>query len=140
MIKSKRHQFNKTVSFFDFYIPERNLSIVSVRGTDRFIDLIQDLDIWKEIGLLQILSVSKFFKLNIVGPFVSFWPEDLTARLVYIVSLLEELFIGNRAQLTFYYSVLEDYIVQHKNSRKIILTGHSLGGGIANIVFGFFEF
>jgi hypothetical protein len=58
---------------------------------------------------------------------------------VYIVSLLEELFIGNRAQLTFYYSVLEDYIIQHKNNRKIILTGHSLGGGIANIVFDLFE-
>eukprot|EP01080_Neovahlkampfia_damariscottae_P007553 gene7553-11876_t len=120
------HQTNQSVAFYDYYIPEKNLSIISVRGTHSLIDLIQDVDIWKEIGLLQILSV--------VGPFVSFWPEDLTARIVYLVSLLEELFIGNRSEMTFYYTVLDDYVRNNKHLRNIILTGHSLGGGIANIV------
>ena len=60
----------------------------------------------------------------LVGPFVSFWPEELTAGIVYLVSMMEEIFIGNRSELTFYYSVLEEYIKQHKPNRNIILTGH----------------
>jgi hypothetical protein len=37
-------RYNESVSFFDFYIPDKNLSIISVRGTYKFIDILQDLD------------------------------------------------------------------------------------------------
>lgn len=118
--------FNETVSFYDVYIPEKNLSIISVRGTHLLVDWIQDLDIWKEIGLLQLASL--------VGPFVSFWPEEFTSSLIYWISQLEELSLRNRRDIQFYYDILDNYVKKTLKSRKIILTGHSLGGGIANIV------
>lgn len=118
--------FNETVSFYDLYIPEKNLSIISVRGTHLLVDWIQDLDIWKEIGLLQVASL--------VGPFVSFWPEEFTSSLIYWVSALEELLVRNRKDIQFYYEILDRYVKKNLQTRKIILTGHSLGGGISNIV------
>lgn len=47
-------QENNTVYFFDLYIPNRNLSVIAVRGTDTLVDVIQDMDLWKEVGLLQL--------------------------------------------------------------------------------------
>lgn len=43
---------NTTVSFYDLYIPDRNLSIIGVRGTHLLVDWIQDIDIWKGISVV----------------------------------------------------------------------------------------
>jgi hypothetical protein len=121
------HNFNSTVSFYDFYVPEQNLSIIAVRGTHLFLDVIQDFDIWKEISLLQFASM--------LGPFLNFWPESMTSRIIQVVSFTEKsAVVDTSGQSRFYYQDLDEYVRKEQQKRKIILTGHSLGGGIANIV------
>eukprot|EP01080_Neovahlkampfia_damariscottae_P006116 gene6116-10123_t len=120
------HRYNETVSFYDFHIPEKNLSIIAVRGTHLFLDVIQDFDIWKEISLLQFASM--------LGPFLNFWPDSMTSRLIQVVSFAEQTAVVASSGSRFYYQDLDDYVRVEKTKRKIILTGHSLGGGIANIV------
>jgi len=120
------HRYNATVSFYDFYVPEQNLSIIAVRGTHLFLDVIQDFDIWKEISLLQFASM--------LGPFLNFWPESMTSRIIQAVSLTEQTAVVASSGSRFYYQDLDDYVRIQQKKRNIILTGHSLGGGIANIV------
>jgi hypothetical protein len=110
------------------YSPERNLSIITVRGTDTPQDMIQDLDIWKEAVLLQGASI--------IGPFVTFWPEQLTVGLIYWVSRLETMTMNANMeeQDRFYYTKLDDYVREVSQKRNVVLVGHSLGGGLCKIV------
>ncbi|KAL9646874.1 hypothetical protein ABK040_013734 [Willaertia magna] len=122
---------NTTIDFYDLYIPKKNLSIISVRGTTIPKDVVQDVDVWKEAGLLQIGSM--------IGPF-SFWPDTLLQDLVLYISKIEELaMVSNSTEESidksrYYYQRLDDYISTVKTQRNVILTGHSLGGGLAKIV------
>ncbi|EFC42758.1 predicted protein [Naegleria gruberi] len=122
---------NTTINFFDLYIPSKNLSIISVRGTIIPKDIVQDFDVWKEAGLLQIASV--------IGPF-AVWPKSLLTSLVWYISQIEKLTMVPRSNVTslddsrYYYQILDDYVAQSKLKRQVILTGHSLGGGLAKIV------
>lgn len=116
------YRYNLSSTFYDIHMPSKNLSVIGVRGTHLLVDIIQDFYIWKEIALLQLSSY--------VGPFVSYWPESMTSFLIWLVSLVEKTI----EEETAYYTPLEDYIHSIKSKRNIIITGHSLGGGIANIV------
>lgn len=116
------YTYNASSSFYDIHMPSKNLSVVGVRGTLLLVDFIQDFFIWKEIALLQF---SSFF-----GPFVAYWPESMTTLLIEIVSFVEKTIEDETA----YYTPLEEYIKSIKSKRNVIMTGHSLGGGIVNIV------
>ena len=121
---------NATIDFFDLYIPEKNLSIISVRGTTIPRDVVQDVDVWKEAGLLQLATI--------LGPF-AVWPRSLLVDLVYYVAQIEQLTMVQSSNTTidqsrYYYEVLEDYVIETKKQRNVILTGHSLGGGLSKIV------
>ncbi|KAL0479521.1 hypothetical protein AKO1_007778 [Acrasis kona] len=122
------YQYNSTVTFFDLYDAAKNLSIITVRGTDTPLDMIQDLDIWKETLLLQTASV--------VGPFVSFWPDQLTIGIIKWVSKLETMTMNAKVngEDRFYYTVLDDYVRNISQYRQVIMVGHSLGGGLCKIV------
>jgi hypothetical protein len=120
-------RYNETVYFYDLYIPNKNLSIIGVRGTTTPQDMIQDLDIWKEALLLQGISL--------VGPFVTFWPEELTVKIIYAIYKIELLSTNPSIQQErFYYQVLDEYVNDIKKQRNVVLVGHSLGGGLAKIV------
>jgi hypothetical protein len=90
-------KFNQSVTFFDYYIPEKNLSIISVRGTHVLIDILQDLDIWKEIALLQVASL--------FGPIVNFWPTPLTKSIVFYVSYFEQLLMTSRSRFFSFFII-----------------------------------
>jgi len=118
---------NNTVVFSDLYVPHKNLSIITVRGTESLIDVVQDFDLWKEVGLLQMASY--------IGPFLNVWPEELSSSIIYYVSALEKIAMdSDLEQQRYYYQVLDEYVRQAKQSRKVILVGHSMGGGIGKIV------
>nr|CAG4710136.1 unnamed protein product [Naegleria fowleri] len=126
-----RHRENETINFFDLYVPSKNLSIISVRGTTIPRDVVQDFDVWKEAGLLQIAAV--------VGPF-AVWPQPLLTNIVWYVSQMEKLTMVQQnpnstlEETRYYYQILDDYVADAKKDRNIILCGHSLGGGLAKIV------
>lgn len=134
------YQGNSTVVFSDLFIPSKNLSIVTVRGTESLFDVVQDFDMWKEVGLLQVASY--------LGPFINVWPDELTAYVLQII-VFEHITLNQRtpkrSNIIFYVSSLEKiamdedfqqqrYYYQNLNNyvgnitdRKVVLVGHSLG-------------
>lgn len=74
------------------------------------IDIIQDLDIWKEVALLQAASL--------LGPFVNIWPHRLIVEAVNFIYQIENLMVSGREEYTFYHSVLDDYVEKVAKERK----------------------
>lgn len=111
------------VGFVDMYSASRNLSVIGVRGTvpHRFLDIVQDLDLFSVPAALQLASA--FVPLTV-------WPQEALAELVHAGSILHGLFASEQRH---YYSAVERY-VRSITDRTVLLTGHSLGGVIAKIV------
>lgn len=103
-----------------------NGCIVSVRGTHNSQDYLEDAQIWMLVATLQLTSS--------IGPFASLWPEW---ALRYFVRGASRLSMPHSSSLTYYYP-LDTHIEKMKrdNCTFIVLTGHSLGGGLAKIVGG----
>ncbi|ELR22083.1 uncharacterized protein ACA1_158780 [Acanthamoeba castellanii str. Neff] len=120
-----RHFQQEPVHFFDFYSPSRNLSVVSVRGTASIVDGLEDLDLWSEALQLELVSM--------VFPFVFTWPDSSTAVLVQVMSYLERMFVPTDDDFSYFSSVLA-YVQLIKSQRKVMMTGHSLGGSVAQVV------
>lgn len=120
-----RHFQQEPVHFFDFYSPSRNLSVVSVRGTASIVDGLEDLDLWSEALQLELVSM--------VFPFVFTWPDSSTAVLVQVMSYLERMFVPTDDDFSYFSSVLA-YVRLIKSQRKVMMTGHSLGGSVAQVV------
>ncbi|KAJ4458910.1 putative Lipase; class 3 [Paratrimastix pyriformis] len=110
------------VCFYEVYSPEDNTSVVVVRGTQSAFDIVQDVDIWGEATI---------FELGAMGPVVSAWPPSMTSDLVHIVSAVNAYFSFPYA----YHRALQQYVEALSDRRaQVLLTGHSLGGGVASIV------
>jgi len=120
---SKREDISATsVAFYDLYSKSRNLSVISIRGTtSRFLDILQDVDLYADIGLFQVISTFM--------PVMNILPDTLIVDLVRIASI-PEFWTSNNHH--YYHPVLQ-YVSKIKN-RNVIIVGHSLGGAIAQIV------
>ena len=68
-----------SVKFFDFYSERKNLSVISIRGTQNMLDSIQDADLWMTISLFQIA--------DLIFPTVSVWPLWITYGVVQYTSV-----------------------------------------------------
>ncbi|KAI9221497.1 hypothetical protein BC828DRAFT_397412 [Blastocladiella britannica] len=99
-----------------------SFSIVAVRGTSDIEDILQDLYAWAAPAMLQLSSM--------FGTTVGLWPRELTANFVKFLAD----YVAHSSLL--YYQEVDRHVrdlVQNGN-RSVIITGHSLGGGVAQIV------
>ncbi|KAI9183541.1 hypothetical protein H9P43_004459 [Blastocladiella emersonii ATCC 22665] len=98
-----------------------NVSVVAVRGTSTTSDVWEDIHLWSTPILLQSSTY--------VGTMVGLWPRAVTAELVRFVSR----YLAFNAAL--YYTEVDAYVgALQAQGRQVVVTGHSLGGGIASIV------
>ncbi|KAG1696572.1 hypothetical protein DVH05_018265 [Phytophthora capsici] len=113
------------LDFFEAHIPKLNTSVISVRGTDiwRFTDFVEDVKMFFEPVVFSVLSS--------IFPTIRIWPDVTFSTLIELYSEMIGLF-GLQHE-SWYYHELLDYVTS-LTDRKVVLTGHSMGGGIARLV------
>ena len=104
----------------------RSLSVVSVSGTDisRIADYAENLRMWTEPVALQILQT--------MFPTIRIWPRDSSSMVIRTIhDILSGLGLEDNQ---WHYSEILDYVRQIPREQEVVVTGHSLGGGIALVV------
>ena len=97
--------------------------VVSVRGTINPLDLLTDAQIWLPALMMQLLRT--------LLPFGYIWNE-LLPRLIYYMNVLET---SPSSRSAYYTDVINlvDGLQREQAKSLIVVTGHSLGGGVAVI-------
>jgi len=116
-----------SASFYDFYNSRLNISVVSTRGTFNMYDWVQDAAIWMEAVIFQLYEY--FFFLGSIYENV-FWALIRGLNAIFLLELPTI-----ESQTSFYGRAVYEYTVSTlPQRREVIMSGHSLGGGIAQIV------
>ncbi len=138
-----------------FDLPKTKVLVFGVRGTNEVFDLYQDLDSYSEAILIQLttslfpLYASPIFQ-NVLNKLVG-----TSYHLVEALSFLKDILLNrqrgsNQGEMTkgrrsssvtrYYYDALSTYVQEtilanpYYGDYQLLFTGHSLGGGVAQVV------
>lgn len=118
------------VSWIDFYNPDSNFHYVVVRGIDKGVTWMRNVDVWGDSLVFQASSV--------LAPMLSFWPTKQKQEFVHGVSFFKRVSGG-----AIPFGNLENYVKNFTNpaggknsSHRFLFLGHGANGGIARIVGG----
>ena len=109
----------------------QELHVISVRGTMSMSDVLQDLSLWCEVTILETISY--------LYPILNVIPISFARDIVYYSSKIEGI-INNNLRARFdepIYQYINENIYDNYNNKSnitLVITGHSLGGGISQIV------
>ncbi|KAJ6231939.1 alpha/beta-hydrolases superfamily protein [Anaeramoeba flamelloides] len=128
--------YSNYTKWFLLHNNNTNSYYIAIAGTEgkRFISVITDGYYWSSIASFQMF--------NMVYPYLHLSNSKTLAVIMYILTRVVDLYYPSMN--SFYDEVLHrvESIIQNAdpdNPPKIIITGHSLGGGIAEIVASSFE-
>lgn len=109
-----------TLQFYEFRNQAQNLSIISVRGTADATSALIDMDLWSQVAMFQFAD---WFV-----PLLRAWPWDIARGIIRVTSLSTW-----QSQPPLYQPLVEHVQLVQTQGVNIIITGHSLGGGMASI-------
>ena len=114
--------------FYELRSENNDVTVIAIRGTSGAFDALQDADFWSEAALFQLFST--------IIPITSILPDETFRRLVDLASKFE---FALDAPARRYFTGLEKYIerrlsgLNKLNKEKVLITGHSLGGGLSKM-------
>ncbi|ORC87702.1 uncharacterized protein TM35_000201110 [Trypanosoma theileri] len=112
--------------FRHIYSRSKNTSVIAIRGTDITspFDFLQNMLLFSETIVFRVLA-------NVL-PLAGLIPERVIVDYVAASSAISSLLLGGPSK-DYYHLHVEEYL-KNVHSKYIVLTGHSLGGVVAQIV------
>jgi len=120
------YEMNNLISAVEFIFigfPDRDLGIVSIRGTLTLMDTLVDIQLWTGSFL------SRIFRYALPGG------ELLTPLFLRMINIIAYIESGTIQQISFYQetTAFMEFLKEKNMYSNLALTGHSLGGGLAMI-------
>lgn len=114
--------------FLEAYSAKHNTTVIAVRGTDigRLHDFLEDVKLFAEPVIFSLLST--------VFPVMRLWSDYTTSAIIQLIHESNK-FFGLKGEAEYYQPLVQRVKdIARSSEQRVILTGHSLGGGLARIV------
>jgi lipase ATG15 len=118
---------HENIRWFNYTWGENHTHVISVRGTLNSVDVMADVELWASSFVVNVLKTTI--------PIFSGYADDSRGFLSYAM-LLPRFMFRNFSLVSGYVELIEQVVhqVEQTGATNIIITGHSLGGGLSKLV------